>query len=326
VDAARTEADHYWDSYYIKFTSGSNAGLYRVITDWDLPTTTFTHLAFPNAVVAGDAYVLSDWQETKNNMAAGDATPSILHDDIFQIEVVFDAGAVDEWCYFEKDIPNISSDTYTHYVLRYKTDSASVNTKAMLVFTAGSQTILPSTSSTTWKTASGTVTAGKTIDKIRFYADDVGVDGTFHVYFDFLLICKGQFTFPHIGPGGVFLDFENKLAEIPMAGRDGDVLQHLGMKSPTIVIEGNVLSGESWESVAGPHFEYLLDAFHKDVWNWFTCDHPDLSFQVMFKRFEPVNRVTERSATLGYRVTLKVYKRSSLGLATWGDVEWVGYE
>jgi len=59
VDAERTEADHYWNNYYIKYGSGPNSGMERLVTHFDSGTDTLTHAAFPNAVAATDTYVLS---------------------------------------------------------------------------------------------------------------------------------------------------------------------------------------------------------------------------------------------------------------------------
>jgi len=59
VDAERTEADHYWNDYYIKFGSGPNAGMERLVSHFDSGTDTLTHAAFPNAVAVTDTYVIS---------------------------------------------------------------------------------------------------------------------------------------------------------------------------------------------------------------------------------------------------------------------------
>lgn len=56
VDAERTEANDYWNGCSITFTSGTNSGLSRVITDFDFATNTLTHAAFPAVVDAGDTY------------------------------------------------------------------------------------------------------------------------------------------------------------------------------------------------------------------------------------------------------------------------------
>lgn len=59
VDVERTEVDHYWNNYYIKYGSGPNSGMERLITHFDSGTDTLTHAAFPFAVAVGDTYVIS---------------------------------------------------------------------------------------------------------------------------------------------------------------------------------------------------------------------------------------------------------------------------
>lgn len=58
VDTERIEADHYWNGYYIKYTSGNNIDQYQLVTHFDGATDTMTHAAFANAVAVGDIYVM----------------------------------------------------------------------------------------------------------------------------------------------------------------------------------------------------------------------------------------------------------------------------
>jgi len=225
VDAERTEAEDYWNGYYIKYTSGDNAGLNRLITDFVAATDTITHLAFPNGVSAGDTYVLSAWTQYLNNMVAADAVPTISNGDWLEIKAVFDEAATDEYVYYEKDISNISSDTYTRFLLRWKTSASSLGAKAkvILVFTSGSQTILDGSYSTSWQVTSGDITSGKTIDKIQVYADDDGTDGTFYVYYHFVLLHKDTFTLPNVAYGSDF-NPSPRYAIVPIFGRVGDII------------------------------------------------------------------------------------------------------
>jgi len=71
---------------------------------------------------------------------------------------------------------------------------------------------------------------------IRFYADEDAADnanGTSQVYYDFLLIHKGTFTFPNVAYG---LDFTPppRYATIPIPSRVGDITQGLGSESATV--------------------------------------------------------------------------------------------
>lgn len=273
VDTERTEAMDYWNGYYIKYTSGDNAGEYKLITDFDSGTDTLTHLAFSNAVSAGDQYVLSSWKEVLHNMANGDATPSIIHDDYLKVEAVFDNGATNEYVYYEKDISNLSSDIYTRWLLRCKTSVSAngANIIASLVFTAGDpQTIVTDTYSTEWTVLSGTVTSGKTIDKIRVFANDDGTDGTFSVEFDFVLLHKGTFTFPNVG-GGLEVSFPPRYAVIPVFGRVGDITQGGGSELATVRASCDLDIG-NWKRTGDVvDGEVVYDISHNtstEPWQW----------------------------------------------------------
>ena len=60
VDAERTEAEDFWNDSYITFTSGTNNGLTRLVTDFVAATDTLTHDAFPAVVALGDTYYITD--------------------------------------------------------------------------------------------------------------------------------------------------------------------------------------------------------------------------------------------------------------------------
>lgn len=175
------------------------------------------------------------YSENRQNMDPAHATPSTLYGDVLQIEAIFDDGATEEIVYYEKDITNISTNTYSKYLLRYKTSasSAGAHAQVMLDFTAGDQTILDDAYSTTWKIATGDITSGKTVDKIRFYADDDGTNGTFYVYYDFLLLHNGIFTLPNVAYD---LEFRPppRYASIPIPSRVGDITQNMGSESATV--------------------------------------------------------------------------------------------
>jgi hypothetical protein len=111
TDIERTEANDYWNGYYIKFTSGSNFGRERLITDFDAATDTITHAAFPEAVSKDDTYVLSS-TSTQVIFIVAYADPDYPLDRVFlgkAIDVVF---CVDD----SESVAIIDSD---HYPIGY---------------------------------------------------------------------------------------------------------------------------------------------------------------------------------------------------------------
>ena len=220
----------------------------------------------------------NSWEvnENLNNMAGGDATLTVDNGDYFKIEAVFDGGAgVDEYCYYEFDMTNISSDVYTQYLIRWKTSDAAngAMAKVFLDFTAGDQTILTSSYSTDWTVSTGTITAGKTIDQIRLYADDDGTDGTFYVYYDFTLLFKNTFTLPNLAYG---LDFDHPPKEVfPfIPSKATNPTQHLGTENAVVNI-GCDLNIGPWKRTANPvdtvKAETFMDIWHNrssEPWQW----------------------------------------------------------
>jgi len=65
VDAARTEADNYWNGLCLLMITGNNVGLARRIYDFAAATDSIeVRDAFPNAIAAGDVYVILGDYET----------------------------------------------------------------------------------------------------------------------------------------------------------------------------------------------------------------------------------------------------------------------
>jgi hypothetical protein len=97
VDAERTEADHYWNNYYIKYGSGPNAGMERLVSHFDSGTDTLTHTAFPNAVATGDTYVLS-LTSTQVTFIVAYGNPDYALERVFldkDVDLVFSIGTPD---------------------------------------------------------------------------------------------------------------------------------------------------------------------------------------------------------------------------------------
>jgi hypothetical protein len=236
-------------------------------------------------------------------------------------------GAGDEFAYYRNDITNISSDTYTKYLIRYKTSEASsgLGAKVVLNFTAGNQTILSTSFSTTWTTASGDITAGTTIDSIDIYADDnpdTVASGTYQVYYDFILLYKNNFSMPHIHREHLMLPETGVNIKIP--GRTGNVFQHLGADSPRIVLESDMDNWETWGSspAYGQYFYEFWMLSYTDLWQWYTSDL--INCKVCNPRIEIFKDRGLRTQR-GWRMTMDLYSLIGGQESVWGTaLEWLG--
>jgi len=237
----------------------------------------------------------------------------VLYHDLFDIEATGSAG--NKIGYYELDVTNIATSIYTTALWRYKTSSATIKAKIELIFTAGTQTILDESDSTTWAHGHTTVTAAKTLDKIRLYANQ----DTGHVYYDFALICQGIGTFPqwHV----LQPELPNRYADIEIPGRVGDITQYLGMRSPTIRLEGPMDTSTAWGTPDGEYLYRLFHEAHTDPWQWFTSDL--INCKVTPRAFS-----LKQEAGSGYQrlwtATFQLYSLSSGSETTWSDLQWLG--
>jgi len=128
--------------------------------------------------------------------------------------------------------------------------------------------------STAWAVASGDITSGKNIGKIRVYADDYPDtldSGTHHVYYDFILLFKDLFTFPALS-GSLELEVANTYADIPIPSRLVDVTQYLGAPAALVRLEGEMDSNTSWGTPDGQYLYLIMQEACSDPWQYFTSD------------------------------------------------------
>lgn len=329
------------------------------------PTITYGHKFLSDLTQATEVWegTSSTWTECTLGVdliqiGAGDITPTYLHGDILQIELVSDNAATLEsgfYSYPNKDGANnlaFSTTLYPKFLVRYKTSSenaaAGAAAKVVLAFNgyvvassvdvniaAGhAQEILPNSFSTTWKTATGDITAGKTVDHILLFAecDDTAATGTDYVYYDFVLIHEGTFTFPNVSKG-IRLRFPYKRAKLGVPGRDGGILQKLGMDTPRIHLEGTMEHGETWGSITTgtvkTYGEYLykilrgMKGDYREPWNWLTTDGGNFKVSPAPEGLD-IGLIPDEDAQRTWMMDFEVHSLSSLGVSQWDALEWTG--
>jgi len=281
---------------------------------------------------------VTDWTETTGGSIGGTVF-ACDHGDIFRLGGTC-TDAADEYVYREYNLDNISSNVYSKYVLRWKTLNAAdaLGARVKLIFTSGSQWILGESApqfETTWQVKTGTIDPDKTIDKIQLWADDYpdSEDGaTSAVYYDFVLLHKGTFTFPFIDD--ISVDFENRIVDIVIPGRPGDITQYLGAPSPSIKVTGKIDIGASsdWGT---PILEYLYRIWqeaHKDPWQWFSTGGLSDSDRIINCKvtLRRLSFVENKEATREWTLELTHFSLSGGdvehgdGTLVWGDLQWLG--
>lgn len=287
-----------------------------------LPTLTYQHKEFDDFRYVDEAAFKAVWDENLVNMVGGDVTASIIDADILKLNVVFDQGATDEHVYYKLNFDDFLSNTYKRYVMRVKTSHASAGAKAkvVLVFTSGNQEIVPLDYYSAWTAFSGQITADKTVSEIRIYADDDGTNGTFQVYYDFILLTKDIITLPDFVNNR--LHAQNVYVDLHPPGRLGEHSQYMGMKSPEIRLNGKMDTDAGWEGAAGITGEalyILLKSAENDVWNWFTSDLLNCKMTV---RDLNLNQEADSKSQRVWDMLLKMANISGGTSDNWGTLQY----
>jgi hypothetical protein len=145
-----------------------------------------------------------------------------------------------------------------------------------------------------------------------------------HVYYDFVLLCKGAFTFPTVS-GKIHFEMNNTFADLPIPARIGNQTQYLGMENPEITLDGKIdVNTTGWSgttrTTVGMYGEYLMQIIQEaaaDPFQWFTCDMVNC-------KVTPRKLLIDQDgqALRTWSVNLKQYSRSGGQLATWNNLQW----
>lgn len=138
------------------------------------------------------------------------------------------------------------------------------------MFSDGNQTVLNNVNSTTLTTAAVTLTTGKTLTYVQFGANTA--NGT--VYFDFVLIYKGDFTIPNCAAGIDWMPTP-RYAHLKPWGMIGSHTQNGGSDPAEWHIIGDLTNGTWTRTGDTDHLlgEVFYDISHNSAtepWQWFN--------------------------------------------------------
>lgn len=279
------------------------------------PTITYHH------EFLDDCNNVTGWSETEVGLPS---TMTVDKDDYFIIEGTCDSAA-DEYVYYAKDVTNILVGANTTLLVRWKTSAASngLQARIRLTYTAGAPTDITLGFSTTWTVSKISLAAevGRIIDTVLLFADDnpdTVAAGTFQVYFDFILICRGVFAFPNTQYGIEFTPPPH-CALIPILRRVTDITQNLGSESATFTASCNLdisNATNDWKRpqgtlspktdyVQGEVFIEIAHATYTEPWQW--LDTGKQQFKVTLDTL----RLPEHSDSHSLDLTFKECSRSS---------------
>jgi hypothetical protein len=311
IDASLTQANDYWNGCFIKYltcTNAGNIGITREITDFDAGTDTLTHDAFPARTENGDTFLLSAWQLIEDGQTL--STPVESENDY--VKLTASASAGNEAGYIQTpntnsaDNINISTTVYTKARFRYKTSDANIKAKIIFDYGAGgTQEVLADASSTSFTVGTADLTTAKTLDHIRLHADHATGD----VYYDYVLVYKGDFTFPNVGLG-INGTIPTTTPRIGIPGRQTRVANNMGSDDFTLRMRCDLTQGtwtRSGDSQPGQVFYDIAGESPSEPWQWLDTEREQMKVTLdppLFTRDGSPETLTDQMDLLFYEYRL----------------------
>lgn len=213
----------------------------------------------------------------------------------------------------------ISTTLYPLIVFRYKTVGASATAKIVATFSdATTQTVLADTATTsTWQTGIVTLTAAKTLSTLQLYADNAAAQT---VYYDFVMVCSGQFSFPQ------WDKFKVKLANLNpkliSPGKITNIHQYLGADSATVELAGDIDdTNPAWtrlnDAIPAAIFYQWQHQASTEVFQWFTSDRGNFKIQLDTAELDEADGRSKFKYT--YEVDAHEYSLGDKGQETYID-------
>jgi hypothetical protein len=203
----------------------------------------------------------------------------------------------------------ISSSVYPKIKFQYKCSNANVKAKVELVFSdASTQVVMAATNSTVLTTVTATITASKTIDHVRLYAQDaVGI-----VYYDFVTIYQGDFPIPNVRYG-ITPRFNSKNVIQGMPGMGGNFSQNLGSDLAEYTFGCDCTKGVWTRTLPNDEVigEVFLDIIHNSVtqqWVWLTTPIETFKVELVDLQMPRLSNLNQMDWRLNF--TLREYRDS----------------
>ena len=278
-----------------------------------------------------DCNSTTNW--TKTEVGLSPTTHTILNGDYFDLTGTCD-DAGDEYMYVTRDLTALPLSTTIHpkLLVRWKTSAAAngLQAKIKVWYVGGATTETVLGFNTQWTTSTVNLTTGEVLQYIRLYADDnpnTLAAGTFHVYYDFVMVCQGIFTWPFVS-GGVELEGFNNNQYLKILGKVGNATQYLGGDDSTIRVYGDIDSTGvdaagvpvinsgwhgRWTARDAEAFYQILHYAFGDPWEWFTSDVASL--KVTLDRMRISQAKTDENL-LSYELDMHEYRLGSANVET----------
>ena len=205
----------------------------------------------------------------------------------------------------------LNTDIYTKIRWRYKTSDSNVKAKIVLYFSGGDyQVVLANSSSITCIPGVATITPNKILSYVRFYVDAAAG----HVYIDYALIYKGDFSFPNSRDGIELRLPVDDVVQKPI-GMSGALTDGFGSNLLEYDVQCDLTKGTWTRSGDQRSGEVFLEIAHRsnvEAWQWFNSGLEQMKVRISNLRIP--RQSTPLRMRWGFMFTLREYRLSDAGI------------
>lgn len=252
-------------------------------------------------------------------------TLTVSDDDIYDIEATGSGGNhVAFYSYPDEAGAGMghSSTVYTKIRFRYKAGGSTMRAKILLIFSTwdpglteaqnvaagNAQIVLAECAPLVWTTGVATITPGKLIDHIRLYCNNaIG-----HVYYEFWMIYKNDFSLPNTKYGSTFIA-PGRLATNESIGAEGDEIQNLGTKSAILDVSCDLDIGTWTRTGDTMRGQIFLEIQHKSAtepFQWLDTGEHVCQFKALLDSPEWQNNASEGEAAHVLHIVFREFRQS----------------
>lgn len=244
----------------------------------------------------------ADWEKSfESGMTLTDIV--VVDDDVFDMAGTY-SGTPGTGGWINASALGINTTAFPKFRFRYKI-SGSVRLSLVAVFDVGTQPLLTLGSSTTMKTLAVTLTGAKTLNYIEIQLST----GTGHVYLEFMIVYKGDFSFPNTGRG-ISLMGQGRYARPAPPGASGAETENLGSELAEVIAECDLDLG-TWtragDVVPGQVFFDIVHNSKTEDFQWLDTGELAAQFKCTLEKHDLHNEVQGNNDTR-HLVHLTIYE------------------
>lgn len=256
-----------------------------------------------------------NWDKTESNMTM--APIVVVNDDIFDLQGTV-TGATPYGYWKNHTVLGLSTTVYKKCRIRYKVSGAGCHARVRAHFNGGdTQDLLVSGSSSTWKTIAYDLTGAYTLDYLSLWV----MDASGHVYFDFALVYKDDFTFPNTAHGLSFVPAARYVRPVP-PGMAGAETENLGSDLAVVTIHSDLDLGTWTRTGDVLPGEVFLDIVHNsktEDFQWLDLGDLLCKFKVTLDKPEFEAQTSESTAQKLLLLMLYEYRRGPANDETYAE-------